>query len=172
MSKKIVISFSGIRGCEIPLLYFGAKHFEDLGFEKVFINPFISENADFQAAFEYTENKLQALNLHEYDEVVFVAKSMGTVIACKWKEKYNISADLILFTPLNATLPYIKEDNDVRLVAAGSKDKYLDAALLAEHCARENIKCYIEPGVGHRMEVMGDLQRNLEILKNVIGRID
>ena len=38
MSKKIVVSFPGGRGSEIPLLYLGAKHFEDIGYEKVFIN--------------------------------------------------------------------------------------------------------------------------------------
>lgn len=38
MGKKIVISFPGGRGSEIPLLYFTAKHYEDLGYEKRFIN--------------------------------------------------------------------------------------------------------------------------------------
>ena len=35
MNKKIVLSFPGSRGSEIPLLYFAAKHYEDLGYEKV-----------------------------------------------------------------------------------------------------------------------------------------
>ena len=38
MNKKIVLSFPGSRGSEIPLLYFAAKHYEDLGYEKVFVN--------------------------------------------------------------------------------------------------------------------------------------
>lgn len=33
MGKKIVISFPSGRGSEIPLLYFSAKHYEDLGYE-------------------------------------------------------------------------------------------------------------------------------------------
>ena len=38
MGKNIVISFPGGRGYEIPLLYFGSKHFENLGYEKLFIS--------------------------------------------------------------------------------------------------------------------------------------
>lgn len=38
MNKKIVISFPGGRGAEIPLLYFCAKKYEDMGYEKVFVN--------------------------------------------------------------------------------------------------------------------------------------
>ena len=37
MGKNIVISFPGGRGYEIPVLYFGAKYYEDQGYEKVFI---------------------------------------------------------------------------------------------------------------------------------------
>ncbi|MBQ2882778.1 MAG: hypothetical protein IJE43_03245 [Alphaproteobacteria bacterium] len=37
MGKKVVISFPGGRGYEIPVLYFGAKYYEDQGYEKVFI---------------------------------------------------------------------------------------------------------------------------------------
>ncbi len=45
MAKKFVVTFLGGRGTEIPLLYLGSKHFEDLGYEKVFINhPNSNEN--------------------------------------------------------------------------------------------------------------------------------
>lgn len=37
MSKKLVVSFPGGRGYEVPLLYFAAKYFEDRDYEKLFI---------------------------------------------------------------------------------------------------------------------------------------
>ena len=82
MGKKIVISFPGSRGYEIPLLYFASKHYEDLGYEKLFIN-----------------------------------------------------------------YPTSDESNV------------------------ETINYYIEPNVGHRMEVKGDLNRNLKVIANVITQI-
>lgn len=173
MAKKIVVSFPGGRsGAEIPLLYFGAKYFEDLGYEKVFINHSNSNKNSFEVLFNNAEKLIQAIDFSEYEDIVFIAKSIGTIIACKIKEIYKIPATLILFTPLEGTLPYINCENDVRLVAIGDKDRYLDSALLSDLCKRENISCYVEQNVGHRMEVMGDLERNLEIISNVICRIN
>lgn len=171
MGKKIVISFPGIRGCEIPLLYFASKHFEDMGYEKLFINYPVIGESNVEVLLESTEKTLQTIDLAEYESIVFAAKSIGTVVACNLKAKYQIPASLILFTPINETLPYIHNKNDILLVTAGDKDRYLDSEQLSKLCEKENINCYIEPGVGHRMEVNGDLNRNLEVIYNVISRI-
>lgn len=171
MSKKIVVSFPGGRGYEIPLLYFGAKHYEDLGYEKVFVFHPKTEPGSHEAIIENADAVIRSLDLSGYEEVVFIAKSFGTVVACMLKEKYQIPAKLILFTPIEETLPYIKKENDILLVAAGSKDRYLATDILKAQCGSENIKCYIEENVGHRMEVMNDLQRNLEIVYHVIASL-
>ena len=106
------------------------------------------------------------------EEVVFVAKSIGTEVACILREELGVDATMYLFTPLPETLRYMKADSRIALVAAGTKDRYLDSNVLQEHCRKEQIPCYIEPDVGHRMEVMNDLGRNLEIVGNVIGEVE
>lgn len=94
MGKKIVVSFPGGRGAEIPLLYFGAKHYEDMGYEKVFIsNPSFGEVDDdalVEILLENAKKRIEELNLNEYEEIVFIGKSIGTVVACKTKELYKI----------------------------------------------------------------------------------
>ena len=173
MSKKIVVSFPGGRGSEIPLLYLGAKHFEDIGYEKVFINhPMRVEDFSLESLLENALKTLGNINWNEYEHIVFVAKSLGTLVACKVKEILQIQATLVLFTPLEDTLKYIRKANDVILVAMGDNDKYLSATLLTKHCEQEGIKCHIEKGVGHRMEVANDLQRNLDIVFNVLQHLD
>ena len=168
MSKNIVVSFPGGRGNEIPLLYFSAKLYEDQGYEKVFVShPTPGENR-LDILLENAEHILSHIDWAAYDHIVFTAKSLGTLVACQFKEHHKIPASLILFTPLPDTLHYIHEDNDVLLVAGGDCDKYLDAATLKKHCDSKHIPCYIEAGVGHRMEVMKDLPRNLEILQNIL----
>ena len=168
MSKNIVVSFPGSRGNEIPLLYYSAKFYEDQGYEKVFVNhPTPGENR-LDILIEHAEHVLSHMDWAAYDHIVFTAKSLGTLVACRFKERYHIPASMILFTPLPDTLDYIHKANNVLLVAAGDQDKYLDAATLKEHCDSQNILCHIEAGVGHRMEVMNDLHRNLEILQNVL----
>ncbi len=171
MSKKIVISFPGGRGYEVPLLYFGAKYFEDIGYEKIFINHPISGEKEFAALVDNAGKVLETINFAEYEDIVFVAKSIGTLVACEIKERYNIPASLILITPVEGALPYINEDNDILLVAAAERDRHWDTKRLQEHCERKNVKCYVEPDIGHRMEVMNDLQRNLNVITNVIGQL-
>ena len=168
MNKKIVISFPGGRGYEIPLLYFGSKHFEDKGYEKIFVNHPASGEKDFDSLLENAGKVVESIDFREYDDVVFIGKSIGTLIACRIKEKYNIPASLILFTPVEGALPYINKDNNILLVAAAEKDRHWDTKILQEHCKKVNVKCYVEPNIGHRMEVMNDLCRNLEVIRNVI----
>ena len=171
MSKNLVISFPGGRGSEIPLLYFCAKKYEDLGFEKVFINHPLEWDEKLDSLLKNAEITIQTIDFQGYDEIILVAKSIGTLVACKLKEKYNIPAKLILFTPLEGTLPYIKSENDVLYVASGANDRYLSSTELKQLCEQDNINCYIEENVGHRMEIMGDLRRNLEIISNVLKRL-
>ena len=171
MGRKIVVSFPGGRGYEIPLLYFGAKLYEDKGYEKLFISHPWNGDYDFSALLENAEKVIHEVKFDEYDDIVFVAKSIGTVVACQIKEKYQIPAALILFTPLYETMPYIHHGNDIKLVAVGDKDRYIDALMLSAECEKEGILCHVEQNVGHRMEVLNDLNRNLEIVANVISKL-
>lgn len=172
MGKKIVISFPGARGCEIPLLYFGAKHFEDMGYEKRFISYPANREITLENVLNNALEMLRDIGWNEYEDIVFVAKSLGTVVSGRVKELLGIPAKLILFTPLEETLTYIRKDNDVLLTAMGDEDPYLAAPRLMEVCEREGIKYHIEPGVGHRMEVAGDLRRNLEIVFHVVSHLE
>lgn len=171
MSKKIVFSFPGGRGTEIPLLYFGAKHYEDKDYEKVFISHPIS-GKDFESLYENAKSIIASFDFGEYDDIVFVAKSIGTVVACRLKEEMNIDASLVLFTPIADTLPFIKRENQIVLVAASNNDRYLESEILCNLCERENVSYYIEPNVGHRMEVKNDIAKNLQVIKNIVGRLE
>ena len=172
MSRKIVISFPGGRGYEVPLLYFGSKHFEDLGYEKVFVNHPASGEKNFEALLENAGKVLETIDFSECEDVIFIGKSIGTLVACKIKEQYNIPASLILFTPVEGVLPYINRGNNILLVAAAERDRHWDTKILQDHCGKESIKCYVEPDIGHRMEVVNNLGRNLDVISKVIGQIE
>ncbi|MBO5228091.1 MAG: hypothetical protein J6B39_03760, partial [Lachnospiraceae bacterium] len=65
----------------------------------------------------------------------------------------------------------IKADGNILLVSAGETDRRLDTNVLQEVCVREDINFYIEPDVGHRMEVKGDLEKDLRIITNVMHHL-
>ena len=172
MGKKIVVSFPGARGCEIPLLYFTAKHFEDMGYEKRFIHYPPNREITLENVLNNALEMLRDIDWSEYEDIVFVSKSLGTVVSCMVREKLGIPARLILFTPLEETLPFIRKENAVLLTAMGDRDPYLAAPQLVELCEQEGITCHIEPGVGHRMEVPNELRRNLEIVFRVVRHLE
>ena len=74
MSKGIVVSFPGGRGNEIPLLYFGAKHFEDKGYDKLFISHPISNDFSLDNVLQNALNTLENINWADCENIVFVAK--------------------------------------------------------------------------------------------------
>lgn len=168
MKEGIVLTFPGKRGTEIPLLYFCAKFFEDRGYDKIFVAQPLDGEEDFDRAYSHAKELLEGISFQEYRNIVFVGKSRGSVLACKLKESLKLSATLILLTPLEATLPYMMQDNDILLAVCGSKDRHLSSDLVQKICLRENIPCYIEEGAGHSMEVRADLDRNLKIIRNVM----
>lgn len=168
MKEGIVLTFPGSRGTEIPLLYFCAKFYEDRGYDKIFVSQPPGSEKDFDRAYNHAKELLEGICFQEYREIVFVGKSRGSVLACKLKESLKLPASLILLTPVEAALPYITRDNDILLVACAGRDRYLSCDLVKAACLRENIPCHVEEGVGHRMEVRADLERNLEIIRRVM----
>lgn len=169
--KKIVVLFPGIRGNEIPLLYFAGKKYEDLGYKEYFLGHPQAGIEDAEELYRDAKRRLSEIDLRDCEELVFVGKSIGTVICCRLKQEMSLKAKLILFTPLEQTLPYITSDNDILLVAAGDEDKWLSTDVLKEVCEQQHMNYFIENGVGHRMEKQHDLHRNVEVIEHVIGRI-
>ena len=82
MGKKIVISFPGGRGYEIPVLYFGAKYYEDQGYEKVFIRHPKYEECGFDILLNNADKIISQIDFNEYDDIVFVAKSIEISYSC------------------------------------------------------------------------------------------
>ncbi len=171
MSRKLVVSFPGGQGSENPLLYFAAKHYENDGYEKIFVAHPISGECSLEALYENAKNIISKIELREFEKIVLIGKSLGSVVACKLKEEFELEASLVLFAPLQDTLPYIREDNSVVLVAAGENDRRLSSDILKATCEAANVKYYIEPNVGHRMEVKGNLDKDISIIVNVMWQL-
>lgn len=175
-NKKLVVLFPGIHySTDCPLLYYACFKFESRGYEKLAIDygAILSQNKPSDENVKEVENnvliKLKSINLPEYSDIVFVSKSLGTVIAGWVDDKLCIGARHIYLTPLKETLPFIHNKKRIINVIAGTKDKHLDIEILKEHCKNENINLKILDGAGHRLEVWGDMDKNIEILKEVVS---
>ncbi|WP_160675309.1 hypothetical protein [Clostridium sp. C8-1-8] len=173
--NKIVVLFPGTKySTDCPLLYYAGFKFEVRGYKKIAISYeyLLKQDNSFEECVEDIKNfsltQLQQLDLSNYDDIVFVSKSLGTVVAGWIEEKLCIKVRHIYLTPVKETLPYIRQEKNIITVVAGTKDKHLSIYILKGHCLKENIYLKQIDGAGHRLEVWGDMDRNIQILKEVV----
>ena len=62
----------------------------------------------FELAYEQTEQALQDIDWNSYGSILFISKSIGTVIASAYASRHNIKGKSILFTPLTDTFPFAR----------------------------------------------------------------
>ncbi|QAA32630.1 hypothetical protein [Clostridium manihotivorum] len=174
-NKKIVVLFPGAKySTDCPLLYYAGFKFEVRGYAKLAISygDLLKQDILIDECIEDIKNltliQLQQLDLSKYDDIVFVSKSLGTVVAGWVEEKLCIKVRHIYLTPVEETLPYIQHEKDIITVVAGTKDKHLSIDILKDHCLKENIYLKQIDGAGHRLEVWGEMDKNIQILKEVV----
>lgn len=174
MGKKIAVFFPGRRySVDCPLLYFADFVCSKKGYDRAFLhyarhreeknNTTIPE--DIENAKDYVIATIQAKELENYDEVVFVSKSVGTVMAGYARETLKLkNIRNVYLTPLPETLPYIEGKDSI--VIAGTNDRFLDKDALKSFCDEKGVKLYQFEGLGHSMET-DDVKESLDI----IGRV-
>lgn len=171
--KKAVVLFPGVRySCDTPLLYFAGAVFGQRGYEKHEIDyggQMQSTHDLEQAVLNVRQDvlaQLMAMELETCDEVVFVSKSVGTVLAGWAASQLPFPVRQIYLTPLEQTLPFIDPAKD-QVVGAGD-DPYLASDRLSAYCAGQGISLTMYPGVGHRLEDKGNVHRTLQILTEIV----
>ena len=118
---------------------------------------------------KFVLNQVKDIDLSIYDDILFVSKSFGTVIAGWLSETLNKNnIRHIYLTPIGDTLQYIKNSENISVVIAGTKDRHFDANILKEHCEREQIKLELIENADHGLEITGDMNINIDILKRVV----
>ena len=104
---KIAVFFPGIGyHCDKPLLYYARKLVQEYGYEKTVMQEYSyngknirGDKKKMQEAFEclyaQAEKELEEIAFDEYSEVLFISKSVGTIIASAYAEKYKMLPDFV-----------------------------------------------------------------------------
>ena len=140
MKKKIAVLFPGIGyTCDKPLLYYTGKLAVARGYKlvKVEYGNFpsgIKENKEkmeeaFRCGLEQAEKILQDICWEEYEDILFVSKSIGTVISSAFARRHQLSAKNILFTPLQQTFLFADGNG---IVFHGTADPWADTKDITE----------------------------------------
>ena len=177
--KKLAVFFPGIGYTpDKPLLYYSRDLMAELGFEEIvlrygnFPKKKPGDGADaalsYQTALSQSEEQLAETDFGAYDDIVFIAKSIGTAAAAEIASKspYREKIRLILYTPLAETfsVPFGKA-----VVFTGTNDPWVGKqdSPIPRLSAERKIPCHVIEGGNHSLET-DDVHGNLKILQEVI----
>lgn len=177
-NSKIAVIFPGIGyTCDKPLLYYSKKLALHLGYEVREVHyegvpAGIKGDKEqiveaFKSALSQAETLLSDVKWEDYDSVVFISKSIGTIVAAVYGKKYNVKASDIFFTPLEETFEF---GIDEGLVFHGSADPWADTEVIKKGCEKEGIVLHITKDANHSMET-GNIFDDIETLSGIIWRV-
>ena len=174
--KNLIVLFPGA-GYTVnrPLLYYAGFKYYVKGYESIKINygDCLKKEKSFpdiiQDTQSYVLNQIKDVDFSSYDDILFVSKSFGTAIAggiAEKLDKKNIRH--IYLTPIGESLKFIKSGKNINIVITGTKDRFLETNILKEHCEQEKIRLELIDDADHSLEIFGDMNVNIEILKRVV----
>ena len=175
---KLAVFFPGIGyHCDKPLLYYSRKLVQEYGYEKIVTLDYTYEGKNirgneekmqeaFDSLYEQAERSLKEEKFDQYEQILFVSKSVGTVIASAYAEKYQVRCRHILYTPLKQTYAFRHEN---ALAFIGSSDPWSKVKEVVGLSEQQNVPIQIYEGADHSLE-KESVRDNLEILKDVMKK--
>lgn len=179
MLKKIAVYFPGIGyHCDKPLLYYSRRIADKLGYEN-YKNVSYAYSAGnirgndekmkeaYEALFLQTEEELADIAWTGYDDVLFISKSIGTVIAASYAKKHGLlCAKHILYTPLAQTFLF-ETKNAIAFI--GNADPWSNIDEITQLSAASHIPLIVYENSNHSLEC-DDVLKNIDTLKDVMQK--
>ncbi len=178
-TKKIAVILPGIGyTCDRPLLYYGGKLAQALGWEarRVPYGGFpekvrgdaekMRQSADI--ALRQTEEMLRDVDWQQYGQILFISKSVGTVAAAAYAHAHKLPCRHILFTPVEATFAV---PVGPAIAFHGTADPWVATETLTRLCRDANVPLYITENANHSLET-GDVPLDIRNLQTVMAQAE
>ena len=176
--RKLAIVFPGVGyNKDRPLLYYTGKLAKQCGYELVHLD-FSGLNWSKEAlkdrefllrivdvCLEKTQAGLERFGDISGDELVFISKSIGTVVANAFVAREGLKAKQICYSPLEMIREFVREEGAV--LFCGDADPYALYENLAEIAKEKHLEIHTIHGGNHSLET-GDLNTDLENMKEIV----
>ncbi len=179
--RKIAVIFPGIGYTkDRPLLYYSGKLARKNGYELIFIDyseidcdkdkikdkSYIASKLN--EYLQMTEQSLQDVGDMTSDSIIFISKSLGTVVAAAYAREKALQVKHICFSPLEAIGKFINEGEGILLY--GDDDPFADYKIIEEIAEEKSLDTFRVRGGNHSLET-GDIDTDLDNLKNIIKMV-
>lgn len=172
---KIVCLFPGIGyTCDKPLLYYSWKMFASLGWEVVPVRyggfpSGVKGNEEkmkscAEMALEQAEDLLKNIDWSRYDTILFVSKSVGTVVAGAYAARHHLPCRHVLFTPVEAAFSAGIKD---AVVFHGTSDPWAGSDAVRKACRDAGLPLYITENANHSLET-GDVEADIDTVRKAM----
>lgn len=177
--KKLAIFFPGAGyGMDCPLLYYTDFLYETLGFERLKLNyqeilmqKEIPLEEKLKKLRSYIEQSFETIDFSSYNEIVFIAKSIGCVEAGLIADKYvipflkysKIKFQQFFLTPTPEALTFCGTSC---CIIIGTRDKAYE--LFKSHCDANEVPILTITSGDHSLELIENPIESIDVLKNVL----
>ncbi len=179
--KKLAVFFPGIGyTVDKPLLHYSRKLAADAGFDVVllpysgFPHKVKGDREKMESccliALSQAEEMLSSTCLSDYDVILFVGKSIGTIVAAEIASRFSLPDRIhfLLYTPLEETFGFPLVD---AVAFTGSADPWVQNGAVPALCHKQDIPCYVIPDANHSLET-GDVREDIENLKKIMKKTE
>lgn len=176
---KLAVVFPGIGyTADKPLLYYTSRLARHYGYqiqtvsyhslpENVKGNPKKMKQA-FDIAFTQVEQLLQNIDWDSYGNILFISKSVGTVISSAYADKYNLTVKNILFTPLAETFEFPQPGS---IAFHGTADPWVETNSIKSLATENEVPLFLTENANHSLET-GVVQTDISILKTTLEQVE
>ena len=178
--KRLAVLFPGIGyTADKPLLHYSRRLAEKYGYETVLLSyggfpgKIRGDRARMQEAFQIAlkqaKKALSEIDFDNYGEILFIAKSIGTVAAAELAERNPARRRIrfLFYTPLEDTFAVGLRE---ALVFTGSADPWVGGAdsRIPALCAEQGVPCRVIPNANHSLE-SGDPLEDIRSLGRIMA---
>lgn len=177
--SKLAVYFPGLGyHCDKPLLYYSRGIACELGYQDYRNISYTCHagnirgdeekmKAAYEELFSQAEAALADIVWSDYEDVLFISKSIGTIIAASYAMKHKLSGTRhVLYTPLAQTFLFAPEH---AVAFIGTADPWSDTDEIIRLSETKRIPLKVYDDCNHSLEC-SDTLKNLEILRDVMQR--
>ena len=177
--KKLAVFFPGIGyTVDKPLMHYSRRLAADAGFE-VLLLPYsgfpqkvkgdrAKMEESYQIALSQSIEMLSGTDFSEFDTILFVGKSIGTIVAAEIASRSPVPERIhyVLYTPLENTFAFPLGS---AIAFTGDADPWVKDGIIPRLCQERDIPCHIIPDANHSLET-GDVEEDIDTLKKIMKK--
>ncbi len=173
VSSKLVVLFPG-QGytLDAPVMWYAARAAFDAGCDVIGVEYGYQANRaeldidDLHYLAEEASETLNNVITEQYSSVVFIGKSLGTMVQTEILENVSFSVRSHVFlTPVPSVIPAIRDSKNA-LVVVGDSDSIFGESDIAQINNMSHVGLRVIPGANHGLETK-DYSSSIDILKQV-----